>query len=127
LAEDNPADAFLVEEALSLTNLNFTLMKAINGEAASLKLANLEQDKVEVALILLDLNLPKISGHQLLTQVRTSEYLRSTPVIVLTSSDSPQDRLRAAALHVSYYFRKPSDLGEFMKLGNIVETIVLNR
>jgi two-component system, chemotaxis family, response regulator Rcp1 len=123
LAEDNPADAFLVEEALSLTNLNFHLTKATDGEAASQILVEMEKQTAPFRLILLDLNLPKISGHQLLAQVRHSEQLRTTPVIVLTSSDSPQDRARTAALHISHYFRKPTDLQDFLQLGGIVEAV----
>ena len=123
LAEDNPADAFLIEQALSLTRLNFHLKRAPDGEAASRMLAEIEQQKATLSLLLLDLNLPKVSGHQLLAQVRNSEQLRRTCVIVITSSDSPQDRARTAALNVNYYFRKPTDLHDFLQLGRIVEAV----
>lgn len=123
LAEDNPADAFLIEEALSLTHLNFHLKRAADGEAASRMLAEIEQQKTTLSLLLLDLNLPKVSGHELLTQIRNSEQLRRTCVIVITSSDSAQDRARTAALNVNYYFRKPTDLHDFLQLGGIVEAV----
>lgn len=123
LAEDNPADAFLVEEALSLTQLNFHLIKASDGEAASRMLTEIEQQKATLSLLLLDLNLPKVSGHELLAQVRNSERFRTTRVIVITSSDSAQDRARTAALNVNYYFRKPTDLHDFLQLGGIVEAV----
>lgn len=124
LAEDNPADAFLVEEALSLTRLNFHLKRAADGETASKILVEIEQQKATLSLLLLDLNLPKVSGHQILTQVRNSEQLRTTRVIVITSSDSAQDRARTSALNVNYYFRKPTELQEFLKLGAIVEAVL---
>lgn len=123
LAEDNPADAFLIEEALSLTQLNFHLRRAMDGEAASRILVEIEQQKATLSLLLLDLNLPKVSGHELLTQVRNSELLRTTRVIVITSSDSAQDRARTATLHVNYYFRKPTDLQDFLQLGGIIEAV----
>jgi CheY-like chemotaxis protein len=123
LAEDNPADAFLIEEALSLTRLNFHLKRAADGEVASRMLAEIEQQKARLSLLLLDLNLPKVSGHELLAQVRNSEQLRRTRVIVITSSDSPQDRAKATALNVNYYFRKPTDLHDFLQLRGIVEAV----
>lgn len=123
LAEDNPADAFLVEEALSLTRLKFQLKRAADGEAASRMLVEIERQKTTLSLLLLDLNLPKVSGHELLMQVRNSEQLRTTRVIVITSSNSAQDRAKAAALNVDYYFRKPTDLQDFLELGRIVEGV----
>jgi chemotaxis family two-component system response regulator Rcp1 len=123
LAEDNAADAFLIEEALSLANLKFHLKRATDGEAASRMLTDIEHQKAKLSLLLLDLNLPKISGHELLTQVRNSEHLRTTRVIVITSSDSAQDRAKTSALNVNYYFRKPTDLEEFLELGGIVEAV----
>lgn len=123
LAEDNAADAFLIEEALSLTHLNYRLERATDGEAASMMLADIEQRKANLSLLLLDLNLPKVSGYELLTQLRRSEQLRTTRVIVITSSDSAHDRARTAAFNVSYYFRKPTDLHDFLQLGGIVEAV----
>lgn len=123
LVEDSQADAFLVEEALSLNGLKFHLKRAADGEIASRMLTEIEKQKAPLSLILLDLNLPRISGHELLMQVRNSEQLRTTRVIVMTSSDSAQDRAKAAALHISYYFRKPTDLQEFLKFGEIVNAV----
>ena len=126
LAEDNPADAFLIKQALSSANLQFNLCRVEDGEAALRALEKVEQEKAPPSVILLDLNLPKISGHELLARVRNSEQLRATPVIVLTSSDSPDDRARTAALKISHYFRKPSDFKEFLRLGKIVERVCRN-
>ena len=123
LAEDNPADAFLVQEALSLVNLSFHVTRAADGEKASQILDQIERDKSVLDLILLDLNLPKVSGHELLAKVRNGEHLCATPVIIMTSSDSPQDRARTAALQISYYFRKPTELTDFLQLGKIVKSV----
>ncbi len=126
LAEDNPADAFLIKQALSSANLRFKLDRVEDGESALRALEKAEREKAPLSLILLDLNLPKISGHDLLARVRSSEQLRATPVIVLTSSDSPADRARTAALKISHYFRKPSEFNEFLRLGEIVERVCRN-
>src|SRR6202000_3385110 len=89
LAEDNPAEVVLIHDALSQINLNFTLQRVKEGEAALPALEDIDKKKQPLSLILLDLNLPKVSGHELLARVRESEYLGLTPVIVLTSSDFP--------------------------------------
>lgn len=120
LAEDNAADAFLVNEALRGASLEFKIRRAPDGEAAIRALRELEQDGPLPDIILLDLNLPRVSGHELLAHIRRSESLRNIPVIVLTSSDSPDDRKQVAALGVSHYFRKPSEYNDFLQLGNIV-------
>jgi len=72
-------------------------------------------------LILLDLNLPRVDGGQLLSHIRKSDSFSCTPVIVLTSSDSPRDREMAMERGADLYFRKPTDLKSFMELGRIVE------
>ena len=123
LAEDNAADAFLIGEALSRANLTYSLHRASDGEMALNTLQELEKDRSPLSLILLDLNLPKISGHDLLAHIRSSEQLRATPVIVMTSSDSPADRTQAASLQISHYFRKPTNFNEFLRLGSIVKSI----
>ncbi len=123
LAEDNPADVYLIREALIAARLDFDLHRWADGEEALRALAQIEESNQPVSLILLDLNLPKVSGHELLAHVRGSAQLRSTPVIVLTSSDSPEDRAQTSALQISHYFRKPTDFTEFLELGVIVERV----
>jgi CheY-like chemotaxis protein len=123
LAEDNPGDAYLIAEALSLAKLSFRLDRASDGGQALHALQEIEKTKSQVSLIVLDLNLPKISGHELLEMIRKSRYLKDTPVIVITSSDSPQDRAKTDALGVNYYFRKPSELDEFLTFGDIVRQV----
>jgi CheY-like chemotaxis protein len=124
LAEDNDGDVFLVRRALEKRGLSHELVVAHNGEDALAWLdghAGEENRDSVPDLILLDLNLPRIDGAQLLSHIRKSNWFSLTPVIVLTSSDSPKDRQMALELGANLYFRKPTDLASFMDLGRIVE------
>lgn len=124
LAEDNDGDVFLVRRALAKRGLPYELVVAHDGEEALTWLdAHGGEEKKDIApeLILLDLNLPRIDGAQLLSHIRKSDSFCRTPVIVLTSSDSPKDRQMALELGANLYFRKPTDLASFMDLGRIVE------
>jgi CheY-like chemotaxis protein len=78
-------------------------------------------------LILLDLNLPRASGFELIILFRKHPLCIETPVIVLTSSDAPKDRQRAAELGAVRYFRKPSDLVDFLKLGAVLREVTEER
>jgi two-component system, chemotaxis family, response regulator Rcp1 len=126
LAEDNDGDVFLVRRALEKRGVQHELTVARNGEEAIQFLDGAEKDpKYEVPdLIVLDLNLPKVDGTQVLARIRKTDSLRRTPVIVLTSSDSPKDRESAMELGANLYFRKPTDLQSFMHLGEVVERIL---
>ena len=124
LAEDNDGDVFLVRRALEKRGLPHELVLAHNGEEALVWLDHHSGEKNGNArpdLILLDLNLPRVDGGQLLSHIRRSDSFSRTPVIVLTSSDSPKDRQMALELGANLYFRKPTDLASFMDLGRIIE------
>ena len=123
LAEDNPGDAFLINEALSSAELHFRLHRVEDGGQALKALDEIEKQQGIVNLIVLDLNLPKVSGHELLARIRANQYFRETPVIVMTSSDSPEDRKQANALGVASYLRKPTDLNEFLSFGALVKAV----
>ena len=122
IAEDNPADVYLIEEALRRHDFEYHLTTADNGEEMLKMIAKLDRDPSEVCpdLFLIDLNLPKRSGDEILAQLRQSNRCAHVPAIVITSSDSPQDRARARELGASFYFRKPADLERFMAIGAIV-------
>jgi CheY-like chemotaxis protein len=126
LAEDNDGDIFLVRRALEKRGVSHQLTVARNGEEALDLLEQAESGPSSEAprLILLDLNLPKIDGTQVLARIRRTSAFRATPVIVLTSSDSPKDRESALALGANVYFRKPTDLQSFMHLGEVVEQVL---
>jgi CheY-like chemotaxis protein len=126
LAEDNDGDIFLVRRALQRRGLQHQLTVARNGEEALelLDQAGSGPKSEAPQLILLDLNLPKVDGTQVLSHIRKMDTFSGTPVIVLTSSDSPRDRESALALGASLYFRKPTDLQSFMHLGEVVEQML---
>ena len=126
LVEDSPADVYLVREAMTREGLKFQLAVADNGETAIDILNRVDADPKEAApgLLLLDLNVPRKNGTQVLDRLRQSSRCGGIPVIMISSSDSPTDRRRAFELGVTEYFRKPSSLGEFMALGKMVRRLL---
>lgn len=129
LAEDNDADVFLIRRALEKQGLRCQLAVARNGEEA-LRLLQTAEDSPPMdapQLILLDLNLPRVDGGEVLAHVRKTQAFSETPVIVLTSSDSPRDRELAMRLGANAYFRKPTDLRSFMELGQVIENALGER
>ena len=122
VAEDNPGDVFLIRRALERHGLKAELKVVEDGQAALRFLDRAESDDPEACpdLILLDLNLPRAPGSRVLRRVKQSARLADTPVIVVTSSDSPADRETVAQLGAAHYFQKPGDLASFMRLGGIV-------
>jgi len=125
LVEDSPADVYLVTEAIRQEGVPFHLEVADNGETAIEILNRVDRDAAEPApgLLLLDLNVPRKDGTQVLERLRRSPRCGDIPVVMISSSDSPVERQRAFALGVTEYFRKPSKLVEFMKLGKVVRRL----
>ena len=126
LAEDNAGDVLLVREALKQQGIPHSIEILSDGDQAVQFIDRLDRDSKSSCpeLFLLDMNLPKKDGDLILRQLRASERWGQTPVVILTSSDSPRDyetAIKHAALH---YFRKPSTLDKFMELGEIVKLIV---
>lgn len=126
LVEDAEPDVFLVREALNLGGLDFSLRVLDDGEKAVEFIDKVDRGETEPCphLVLLDLNLPKKSGVQVLERMRQSHRCGRVPVIILTSSDSPKDKEQVARLGATQYFRKPSKLVEFMKLGQVVRELL---
>ena len=119
LVEDAEPDVYLVREALKRAGGDFQLTVLEDGEKAVQFIDRMDRDENAAcpSLVLLDLNLPKKSGEQVLEHMRSSRRCGHIPVIVVTSSDSPRDKAQAARLGATQYFRKPSRLDEFMQLG----------
>jgi CheY-like chemotaxis protein len=118
LAEDNPADVYLIREALREHGVECTMQVASDGkEVLSMISGEAPSETQDFALIILDLNLPRHDGIEILERLRQSVRLSNVPVVVLTSSDSPQDRLVATHLGARRYLRKPSNLEQFLDLG----------
>jgi DNA-binding response OmpR family regulator len=125
LIEDNQPDVFLVRTALEEAGIAFRLEVCSDGDRALDRVVAIRERAVQPPdLLLLDLNLPKRSGSQILQQLRSTSEGRQVPVIVLSSSDSPRDRAQAADFGVRCFFRKPPDLEEFMRLGTLIRKIL---
>jgi chemotaxis family two-component system response regulator Rcp1 len=129
IAEDNPGDVELVREALREYQVDCELFIATDGGEMERYLDRLGkyEDSPCPDLLLLDLNLPKAHGYELLQKFRATTQCDATPVVIMTSSSAPQDRQRAVALGAARYFCKPSDLAEFLKLGSLVRDVVRER
>ena len=110
LIEDNPADVHLIREALTEKEVACDLETIDDGELATAHITAVEAGQKPLPhIVLLDLNLPKVSGDVLLKRIRQSSSMANVPVMVLTSSDSPRDRAQAEKLGASAYIRKPSN------------------
>ncbi len=123
LVEDNPGDVRLTKEALKEAKVinNLTVLK--DGVEA---LAVLRQEGSYAAakrphLILLDLNLPRKDGREVLAQIKADDALRRIPVVVLTTSEDEQDVLKSYNLHANCYVTKPVDLERFIKVVRSIE------
>ena len=126
LADDNPSDVYLIREALREHAVECRLRVASDGRDVLGILAGggRETDAGNIDLIILDLNLPRHDGIEILQRMRETEWMGRVPVVVLTSSDSPRDRLMANQLGVTRYLRKPSSLEEFLGLGAIFKELL---
>ena len=115
LVEDDPGDARLTLEALGECEVRANLHVVEDGETAISYLH--KKDKYVKAnrpdLILLDLNLPRMDGHQVLNKVKNDANLCEIPVVILTTSQSPDDIAHAYGLHANCYVTKPMDLDGF--------------
>jgi CheY-like chemotaxis protein len=121
MVEDNLADALLVREAIQMEGLPVSIQPAIDGEMAIAAMEQAANDPAAIPFdaVLLDLNLPRIDGFEVLRRIRASERYRHLPVIVITSSDSLSDRRESARLGAAY-FRKRPDYDEFLKVGGVI-------
>lgn len=123
LVEDNPGDVRLMMEALGAGGKPIRLTVARDGEEA---LAMLKRwgdfvHSPRPSLIVLDLNLPKMDGRELLAEVKEDHALCRIPIVILTSSNAEQDVEKAYALHASCYVIKPIGLDKFMSTMKAIE------
>lgn len=116
LVEDNPADVGLIEEAFRDGKLLCDLHVAQDGVAAMqfLRREGAYANSPVPDLILLDLNLPKKDGREVLQEVKADAKLLPIPIIVLTTSDDEADVLRAYGLHANCYLTKPVEMDDFL-------------
>ena len=128
LVEDNPGDADLAREALADSKLANNLTVVEDGEEAMAYLRR-EGDFADAThpdLILLDLNLPKKDGREVLAEIKEDEKLKRIPVVILTTSRAEEDVLRTYNLHANCYITKPIDLKQFMKVVKSIEDFWLS-
>ena len=123
LVEDSEGDARLATEALKESKVKNKLFFVSDGVAATdfLFKRNEYKDSPTPDLILLDLNLPKKDGRQVLAEIKEDENLKRIPVVVLTISSAEQDILKAYNLHANCFITKPLDLYKFMEVIKSIE------
>ena len=117
LVEDNPGDADLIQEILMESDEKKEITVAVDGFEALRCL----REGPRPDLILLDLNLPKKSGREVLEEIKSTEALQRIPVVVLTSSEADDDLSDVYRLHANCYLAKPVDLEEFMNVVRAIE------
>jgi len=122
LVEDNPGDVRLTREALKDGKIVNNLHVAEDGvdALAFLRREGKYRNAVRPELILLDLNLPKKDGREVLAEIKADKELKRIPVVVLTSSAAEQDIVKSYNLHANCYVTKPVDLDQFI---NVVKSI----
>ena len=123
LVEDDPGDVVLVREAFEHDKVRNELRVARDGVEALEQLR--DPDLSLPDLILLDLNLPRKDGREVLAEIRADERLTAIPVVVLTTSDAEADILRSYELHANAYVTKPVDLHAFLQVVREIDNFFL--
>ena len=123
LVEDNAQDVELIEEAFADSKLHLKLHVASDGVEA-MKFLRRQDNYAEATcpdVILLDLNLPRKSGREVLEEIKSDPQLKQIPVVILTSSKNDEDICRAYNLHANCYVTKPVDFDQFIKVVRSIE------
>ncbi|MFN4253820.1 MAG: response regulator [Saprospiraceae bacterium] len=128
LVEDNPGDVRLTQEAFREGNVPVNLSVVMDGVEAIkfLKKSPPYQTSPTPDLVLLDLNLPRLDGREVLEEIKTDPTLRHTPVVVLTTSNAEQDILKSYNLYVNSYINKPVDFDKFFDIIKKIEEFWFN-
>lgn len=123
LVEDNPGDVRLTQEALKEGSLDYSLSVVGDGEEALDFLYRRDgyESSPRPDLVLLDLNLPKRDGREVLAEIKEDADLRRIPVVILTTSEAEQDVVQTYDLHANCYITKPVDLNEFIEVVQSIE------
>jgi CheY-like chemotaxis protein len=118
LVEDNPSDVLLTQIAMKECKIANRLHVASDGEAALtfLRQQGSVPDRPRPDLVLLDLNLPRMDGRELLAEMKSDPSLRAIPVVVLTTSDAEIDVVRSYDLQANAFITKPLDMEQFFKV-----------
>jgi CheY-like chemotaxis protein len=126
LVEDNPTDVFVIKSVLESCGLDLDLRIASDGQDALQYFEDMARnsDSQRPALVLLDLNLPKVPGIEVLRHLRNESACVHLPVIVVTSSASESDRQAAASLGAEAYFQKSADLTTYLELAQVIRRVL---
>lgn len=125
LVEDNPGDARLIQEAFAETEHETAINHVTTGDEA-LDLLVPETDDRVPDLVLLDLNLPRMDGFQILSTIRDDQHLQRLPVIILTSSKDEEDIARSYDAAANAYLTKPTDPCDYVLLAESIEEFWFN-
>lgn len=127
--EDNESDVFLIQEAIENANFPVAVHVVNDGEQA-VRFFDLADKDITMpcpALVILDINLPKKQGGEVLKYMRQSSRSANALVVVVSTSETARDREQMEKLGANRYFRKPSGYDQFMQLGEIVKTLLFAR
>ena len=123
LVEDNPGDVRLIQEVLKEAKVKNDLHVVYDGgdALAFLRREGKYKDVPRPDMILLDLNLPKKSGHEVLADIKADENLKQIPVVILTVSKNDEDIIKSYNLHENCFITKPMDLNQFLNVVKAIE------
>ena len=123
LVEDNPADARLIEEVFKDTDLKNKIYVVKDGVEAMHFLNNVNEysNAPNPDIILLDLNLPRKDGREVLKEVKENENLKSIPIVILTTSSASEDVVKTYRNHANCYITKPVDFDQFLSVVTAIE------
>jgi CheY-like chemotaxis protein len=118
LVEDDPGDVLLIREAFDFNKVHNNLNVVSDGEQALDYLRGVGDyvDRTRPDLVLLDLNLPRKDGREVLAEVKSDPELRTIPIVVLTTSEAEEDVLKSYQLHANAYVTKPVDFERFVSI-----------
>jgi CheY-like chemotaxis protein len=126
LIEDNEGDIFLTKEAFEESKLVNDITVIRDGKEAINFFEKLDEAVNTPDLVLLDINLPKASGQEVLMYIKNSDKYKSIPVIMLTTSSSEKDILQSYKNHVNCYITKPIDVSDFIRAMTKIEDFWIN-
>lgn len=123
VVEDNPGDARLITEVLN-DNKVFSSLYIVNDGVEAMRFLKNEgkyKTVLKPDLIILDLNLPKKDGREVLAEIKSDEGLKHIPIVIMTISQAEEDILKSYNLHANCYITKPIDLNQFIKVVKSIE------
>jgi two-component system, chemotaxis family, response regulator Rcp1 len=126
LVEDNPGDVRLIKEVFKDAKIYNNMQVAYDGEAAMKILRRDDGNTIFPDLILLDLNLPKKDGREVLREIKGDDCLKCIPVVILTTSNAEEDLIETYKMNANCYITKPVDLDQFINVVKSIENFWLS-